>query len=78
MSILLTKDTKVIVQGITGREGQFHTEQMIKYGTQVVAGGTPGKGGAETGCDYPLPETQDRSATGQKAARTTAAGECVV
>lgn len=47
MSILLNKETKVIVQGITGREGQFHAEQMIKYGTKVVGGVTPGKGGTE-------------------------------
>lgn len=45
MSILANKNTKVIVQGMTGREGQFHTEQMINYGTQVVGGVTPGKGG---------------------------------
>jgi succinyl-CoA synthetase alpha subunit len=45
MSILVNKDTKLIVQGITGREGLFHTEQMLAYGTNVVAGVTPGKGG---------------------------------
>ncbi|MCL4871969.1 MAG: succinate--CoA ligase subunit alpha [Anaerolineae bacterium] len=45
MSILANKHSKVIVQGMTGREGQFHTEQMIKYGTPVVGGVTPGKGG---------------------------------
>jgi succinyl-CoA synthetase alpha subunit len=45
MSILVNKNTRVLVQGITGREGLFHTEQMIAYGTQVVAGVTPGKGG---------------------------------
>ena len=45
MSILLDKKTKVVVQGITGSEGSFHTQQMIEYGTKVVAGVTPGKGG---------------------------------
>jgi succinyl-CoA synthetase alpha subunit len=45
MSILVGKDTRLLVQGITGREGAFHTQQMIEYGTQVVAGVTPGKGG---------------------------------
>ena len=45
MSILADKDTRVIVQGITGREGSFHTLQMVDYGTQVVGGVTPGKGG---------------------------------
>ncbi len=45
MSVLVDKDTRLVVQGITGREGMFHTEQMVAYGTNVVAGVTPGKGG---------------------------------
>jgi succinyl-CoA synthetase alpha subunit len=45
MSIFADRETRVLVQGITGREGAFHTRQMIEYGTQVVAGVTPGKGG---------------------------------
>lgn len=45
MSILVNKETRLVVQGITGREGAFHTQQMIEYGTKVVAGVTPGKGG---------------------------------
>ena len=47
MSILVDKKTRVVVQGITGKEGSFHTGQMIAYGTNVVAGVTPGKGGTE-------------------------------
>lgn len=46
LSILINKDTKVIVQGMTGREGAFHARQMMEYGTDVVCGVTPGKGGA--------------------------------
>lgn len=45
MSILIDKDTRAVVQGITGRQGEFHTEQMLAYGTNIVAGVTPGKGG---------------------------------
>ncbi len=45
MSILLNKDTRLIVQGITGKQGMFHAEQMIAYGTNIVGGVTPGKGG---------------------------------
>ena len=45
MSVLVSEKTRVIVQGITGREGSFHTQQMIAYGTNVVGGVTPGKGG---------------------------------
>lgn len=47
MSILVGKETRLIVQGITGREGGFHTTQMLRYGTRVVAGVTPGKGGTQ-------------------------------
>ena len=47
MSILINKDTKVLVQGITGRDGSFHTGKMVAYGTNVVAGVSPGKGGQE-------------------------------
>ena len=47
MSILVNKNSKVVVQGITGAEGTFHTNQMIEYGTNVVAGVTPGKGGTK-------------------------------
>jgi len=45
MSVLIGKESKILVQGITGKEGSFHTQQMIEYGTNIVAGVTPGKGG---------------------------------
>jgi succinyl-CoA synthetase alpha subunit len=47
MSILVNKDSKILCQGITGNQGSFHTEQCIEYGTKVVAGVTPGRGGEE-------------------------------
>jgi succinyl-CoA synthetase alpha subunit len=52
MSILIDKNTKVITQGMTGKTGTFHTQQALAYGTQMVGGVTPGKGGTthdETG-----------------------------
>ncbi len=45
MSVLVNKNTQVIVQGFTGKNGTFHSEQSIKYGTKVLGGVTPGKGG---------------------------------
>ena len=48
MSILIDRDTRLVVQGITGREGEFHSRAMLEYGTPLVAGVTPGKGGQMT------------------------------
>jgi succinyl-CoA synthetase alpha subunit len=53
MSILINKDSRVICQGLTGRQGSFHAKQCIDYGTQIVAGVTPGRGG-ETHLDVPV------------------------
>ncbi|MEE9604099.1 MAG: succinate--CoA ligase subunit alpha [Candidatus Scalindua sp.] len=52
MSILINKDTKVICQGITGNSGRFHTKHMLEYGTKILAGITPGKGGSQV---YKIP-----------------------
>ena len=54
MSIFIDKSTKLVVQGITGRDGSFHTQQMIDYGTDVVAGVTPGKGGQKFADKVPI------------------------
>ncbi|MFB6104920.1 MAG: succinate--CoA ligase subunit alpha [Halobacteriaceae archaeon] len=56
MSVLVDEDTRVVVQGITGGEGRFHTEQMLEYGTNVVAGAVPGKGG-QTVAGVPVYDT---------------------
>jgi succinyl-CoA synthetase alpha subunit len=65
MSILVNKETRVLVQGITGREGAFHAEAMIKAGTQVVAGVTPGKGG-QIALGLPVYDTVKEAATEHK------------
>ncbi len=54
MTVLVDKNTRVVVQGITGKEGSFHTSQMIEYGTNVVAGVTPGKGGQKSEHGIPI------------------------
>ncbi len=54
MSIFIDENTKLVVQGITGRDGSFHTQQMMEYGTRVVAGVTPGKGGQRFGDKVPV------------------------
>ena len=69
MSILLDKKTKVVVQGITGSEGTFHTTQMLEYGTNVVAGVTPGKGGTKFSKVVPIFNTV---ADATKATKATA------
>src|SRR5437868_10352084 len=70
MSILLDSSSKVIVQGITGREGSFHTEQMQQLGTRVVGGVSPGKGGT-TYLDVPVFDTVS---DGVRATGATATG----
>ena len=66
MSILVDKSTKVIVQGFTGRQGTFHAEQSIRYGTQVVGGVTPGRGG-ERHLERPVFNTVKEAVAGVKA-----------
>lgn len=60
MAILVNENTKVIVQGITGRDGSFHTQQMLMYGTKIVGGVTPGKGGQYV-FDLPVFDSMDEA-----------------
>ncbi|MDB5094078.1 MAG: succinyl-CoA ligase [ADP-forming] alpha chain, partial [Candidatus Eremiobacteraeota bacterium] len=57
MAIFLDKNSKVVVQGITGREGAFHTARMLAYGTNIVGGVTPGKGGTKIESGQPVFDT---------------------
>jgi succinyl-CoA synthetase alpha subunit len=66
MSILVDRSTKLVVQGITGDEGSFHTRQMIEYGTKVVAGVTPGKGGTFFNNKIPIYNTVEEAVRKQK------------
>ena len=66
MSVLVGKETRLIVQGLTGREGSFHAQQMLEYGTAVVAGVTPGKGGTKH-LDVPVFDTVAQAARDAKA-----------
>lgn len=70
MSVLVNKDTRLVVQGITGSEGGFHTEQMVAYGTNVVAGVTPGKGGQTVQENIPVFNTV-KEAVEEKQANTS-------
>lgn len=72
MSTFIDRATRLVVQGITGRDGSFHTEQMIDYGTQVVAGVTPGKGGGVFGERVPIFDTVE------EAVRETGANTSVI
>jgi len=66
MGILVNNNTKLVVQGITGKEGAFHTQQMLDYGTKITAGVTPGKGGQKDANDVPIFNTvyEAKSETG--------------
>jgi len=61
VSVFVDKDTRLLVQGITGRDGSFHTKQMIEYGTQVVGGVTPGKGGQQFDGSVPIFNTVEQA-----------------
>ena len=83
MSIYVNRDTRVLVQGMTGSQGRFHAEQMLAYGTKIVGGVTPGKGGAEC-LGLPVFDTvrEGREATGANASilyvPPAAAGESIL
>lgn len=78
MSIFVNRDTRVLVQGITGSQGLFHTEKMLEYGTRVVGGVTPGKGGQAV-LGLPVFDTVEQAvrATGRQCQRHLCpAGPC--
>ena len=70
MSILINNNTKLVVQGITGKEGVFHTRQMLDYGTQITAGVTPGKGGQKDENGIPIFNTVAESISNTDATRS--------
>jgi succinyl-CoA synthetase alpha subunit len=72
MSILVNQNTKVVVQGITGSAGSFHAKQMLEYGTQIVAGVTPGKGGTKFEDKVPIFNTVDEAVR-----KTGATASCI-
>ena len=72
MSVFIGKDTRLVVQGITGRDGSFHAKQMMEYGTKVVAGVTPGKGGQRFEGTVPVFDTV------KDAVRATQADACCI
>ena len=73
MSILIDRETRLVVQGITGREGEFHSRAMLEYGTNIVAGMTPGKGG-QTALDGAVPVF---NTVGEAVAETGATTSCI-
>src|SRR5580693_9912701 len=70
MSILVNRDTKVICQGITGSAGAFHTKGCLEYGTKMVGGVTPGKGGAKDANGLPIFDTVRQAVEGTGASAT--------
>ena len=80
MSILVSRNTRLVVQGITGGEGTFHTKQMMEYGTKVVAGVTPGKGGTNYGGTEkdPFPQKVPVFNTVSEAVKATGANTSVI
>src|SRR4030042_81066 len=66
MGIIIGKNTRVVVQGITGTQGSFHTERMLEYGTNIVAGTSPGKGGTKFR-DIPVYDTFEEAQEKHKA-----------
>ncbi len=75
MSVLIDKKTKIIVQGFTGKMGSFHAEEMIKYGTNVVGGVTPGKGGMKH-LNLPVFNTVKEAVKNTGASRCTCIFDC--